>query len=82
MLFEIFFLSVAAFIVVTASSIFLKKTRTRVAQLGSKCAMQVTCIKVGYNSFKVLPAKDMYRVVSVKSNANFFVWSQVIAIRH
>ena len=34
--------------------------------------MQVTCIKVGYNSFNVLPAKAMYRAASVKSNAKFF----------
>ena len=36
-----------------------------------KCAMQVACIKVGYNSFNVLPAKDLYRAASVKSNAKF-----------
>ena len=33
--------------------------------------MQVTRIKVGYNFFKVLPAKDMYRAASVKSNETF-----------
>ena len=58
-------------IVATMSSIFLKKAQTRIGQLCSKCAMQVTCIKVGYNFFKVLPAKDMYRAASVKSNKKF-----------
>ena len=33
--------------------------------------MQVTCFKVGYNFFNVLPAKDMYRAASVKSSAKF-----------
>ena len=33
--------------------------------------MQVTCIKVGYNSFNVMPAKDMYQTASVMSNAKF-----------
>ena len=37
----------------------------------SKCALQVTSNKVGYNSLNVLPSKDMHRATSVKSIAKF-----------
>ena len=50
---------------------FLKRACTRIAQLCSKCAAQVICIKEGYNSFNVFPAKDMYRAASVKNNEKF-----------
>ena len=68
---DLCFLIVAALIVAIISSIFLKWARTRIAQLCSKCATQVTCIKEGYNSFNVFPAKDIFRGASVKNNEKF-----------
>ena len=65
------FLIVAALIVAITSLIFLKWTRTRIAQLCSKCATQLICVKKGYDFFNVFPAKDMFRAASVKNNQKF-----------
>ena len=51
--------------------LFLKLSRKRIAQLCSKCATQLTCIKEGYNFLSVFPAKDMYGAASVKNNTKF-----------
>ena len=60
------FLIVAAYIVASTSSIFLKYARTRVAQFRSGWAMQVTCIKEEYNSFRALPARALAITSSIR----------------
>ena len=76
------FLIVAAFIVAITSSIFLKKARTRIAQLCSKCAVQLTCIKVGKIPLMFCQPKTCTEQHVFRPMQNFLVWSQVVAIRH